>query len=377
MGIKYSVNMNVNSARQDLLAICCTLFIAITTSCGSQNQSKKVNQIVYSNISHSIESKIDTPLLKFTSGIRTILEDNNGHIWFGSNQEGVALFDGKNLTYFDTSSGLSDLQIRSIFEDGKGTIWFEGATGLSSYDGKKITARKSRDYNSKDKWPTDIDILWFKGDESNGYNNAEKSPGVYAYDGKEISYYTFPIVPMIGEDFYYSVTTSFVKDRSDRVWFGTYGAVIGYDGSDFTIIDNNYLGLNKITGLLHIRSIMVDSKGNLWIGNNGIGVFKYDGTKTVHVTEQTNLKVEGNPRNSLKRVFAIGEDALGNIWFGTAESGVWRYDGNYVKNFTKEDGLESDHIWKIYQSKQGELWFAGANPSGVYRFDGESFERKF
>lgn len=365
------------NAHSTLYKLCAIIFLAFTTYSNNHSQSIEANLPLQSHISPPTKNKTGTRLLKFTSGIRSILEDNNGHIWFGSNQEGVALFDGKNLSYFDTSSGLSDLQIRSIYEDGKGTIWFEGATGLSSYDGKKITTRKSRDYNSKDKWPTDIDILWFKGNESNGYNNAEKSPGVYAYDGKEISYYTFPIVPMIGEDFYYSVTTSFVKDRGERVWFGTYGAVIGYDGFDFTIIDNNYLGLNKITGLLHIRSIMVDSKGNLWIGNNGIGVFKYDGTKTIHVTEQTNLKVEGNSGNSLKRVFAIGEDALGNIWFGTAESGVWRYDGNYVKNFTKEEGLESDHIWKIYQSKQGELWFAGANPSGVYRFDGESFERKF
>ena len=48
-----------------------------------------------------------------------------------------------------------------------------------------------------------------------------------------------------------------------------------------------------------------------------------------------------------------------------------------MKNFTVADGLESKHIWIIYKSKQGELWFGGANPSGVYRFNGNSFERKY
>lgn len=131
------------------------------------------------------------------------------------------------------------------------------------------------------------------------------------------------------------------------------------------------------TGSLHVRAIMEDSKGNLWIGNNGIGVLKYDGKETINFTAQQKLKKEDTKGNSLERVFSIGEDTSGNIWFGTVEFGAWRYDGNSVKNFTKEDGLESKHIWLIYKSKQGELWFGGANPSGVYRFTGKSFERKY
>jgi ligand-binding sensor domain-containing protein len=123
---------------------------------------------------------------------------------------------------------------------------------------------------------------------------------------------------------------------------------------------------------------MEDSKGNLWIGNNGIGVLKYDGKKVVNFTDQQKLKKEDTKGNSLEQVFSIGEDASGNIWFGTVyESGVWRYDGNSVKNFTKEDGLESKQIWFINKSKQGELWFGGKDPSGVYRFNGKSFERKY
>ena len=99
------------------------------------------------------------------------------------------------------------------------------------------------------------------------------------------------------------------------------------------------MGLNDETGHLHIRSMMEDRKGNLWIGNNGIGVFKYDGKEIINFTEQQKLKKEDTKGNSLERVFSIGEDDSGNIWFGTAESGVWRYDasadaGNSVKNFT-------------------------------------------
>lgn len=120
-----------------------------------------------------------------------------------------------------------------------------------------------------------------------------------------------------------------------------------------------------------------DSKGNLWIANNGKGVLVYDGKEAINFTAQQKLKKEDTKGNSLERAFSIGEDTSGNIWFGTVESGVWKYDGNSVKNFTKDDGLESKHILTIYKSKQGKLWLGGANPSGVFSFNGKSFERKY
>ena len=166
------------------------------------------------------------------------------------------------------------------------------------------------------------------------------------------------------------------------VWFGTYGALIGYDGKQFKIFDNGSLGFNGTTEFLHIRSIMEDIKGNLWIGNNcggipigGNGVIKYDGKEFINFTKQHQLRKEDTKGNSLNGVFSIGEDASGNIWFGTSDSGVWRYDGHTMKNFTKKDGLDGDLIW-INKSKTGELWFSGGF-NGVYRFNGKSFERKY
>lgn len=216
--------------------------------------------------------------------------------------------------------------------------------------------------------------LWFKGNEIEGYNKLEVYPGVYQYDGQNLSYRLFPVTPKAGDGFKYYISTPFVKGKNGTIWFGMYGALIGYNGSNFIIIDNQYLGLNEQTGSLHIRSIMQDSKGNLWIANNGMGVLKYDGQKVINFTEQQKLKQKDTKGNSLDRVFSIGEDTLGNIWFGTRDFGVWRYDGNSVNNFTEQDGLGSKFIWTIYKSRQGELWFGGAD-SGVYRFNGKSFDR--
>jgi len=361
--------MKVKLDNQNIFILCWAFLIAVTISCNTQSQSNKGNQIV--------QTKTDSKLLKYTTGVRSILEDSKGNIWFGSYNEGVCLLHNGELQYFTTENGLSNNQVRSIYEDKNGIIWFECGGGLSIYDGQKMTIYKERNCDSTKQWKLSNSDLWFKGDETIGYNKLERNPGVYQFDGKSLFYRTFPVKVKSGLENTYSISTNFVRSKNGTVWFGTYGAVIGYNGSDFKILDNEYLGLNAETGSLHVRSIMEDSKGNLWIGNNGIGVLKYEGEKVINFTAQQKLKKEDTKGNSLDRVFSIGEDASGNIWFGTVEFGAWRYDGFSVKNFTKEDGLESKHIWLIYKSKQGELWFGGADPSGVYRFNGNSFDRKY
>ena len=373
---KNTGRMKVKSDRQNTFILRCTFLIIVTSSCINQSESTKANQIV--------KTKTGSKLLKYTTGVRSILEDSKGNTWFGSYNEGVCLLRNGELQYFTTENGLSNNQVRSIYEDKNGIIWFECGEGLSIYDGQKMTIYKERNYDSINKWKLTGSDLWFKSDPTIGFNKLERDPGVYQYDGKNLFYRTFPVEVKSGLENAYSISTNFVRSKNGAVWFGTYNALIGYNAKQFKMFNNDSLGFNGTTEYLHIRSIMEDSKGNLWIGNNcggstigGIGVLKYDGKEFIHFTKQHQLRKEDTKGNSLDRVFSIGEDASGNIWFGTVESGVWRYDGNSVKNFTIADGLDSKQIWFIYKSKQGELWFGGKDPSGVYRFNGNSFERKY
>jgi ligand-binding sensor domain-containing protein len=168
--------MKVKSDRQSIFILCCTFWIIITNSCISQGPSNKENQIVH--------SKDDSIRLKYTTGVRSILEDSKGNIWFGSHNEGVCLLHNGEFQYFTTENGLSDNQVRSIYEDKNGIIWFECGKGLSIYDGQKMTIYKERNYDSINEWKLTDSDLWFKGDETVGYNKLEGDPGVYQYDGK-------------------------------------------------------------------------------------------------------------------------------------------------------------------------------------------------
>lgn len=324
-----------------------------------------------------------SPRLTFTSGIRCILEDAAGNIWFGSHQEGVAKFDGQNLQYFTMEDGLSDNQVRSMYLDQEGNIWFECGVGVSWFDGEKISAYVQKEYTQRNDWQLAPGDLWFKTDPSFGFHEKEGQHGVYRYDGKSLGFLAFPAILETQEAFYYSVSTPFVRRKNGSVWFGTYGAAIGYDGDQFSIIDNEALGFNELTGFLHIRSLFEDSQGNLWIGNNGIGVLVDNGKAVESFSAKHGLTIpwsahdgSKSPDGTLEHVFAIGEDAAGNIWFGDRDTGAWRYDGEEMKNFTKQDGLLTTHIWQIYNSKDGGLWFAMGDGT-VCAFRGDRFERIF
>lgn len=232
-----------------------------------------------------------TALLRFET-VRSMLEDSKGNSWFGSWKEGVARFDGRKLTYFTVDDGLSDNQIRSIHEDRNGVVWFEGGFGISGFDGEKIITPTNKSYASKNDWRLGAGNLWFKEDGAAGATEVEAQPGVYRYDGKTFTYLAYPVPADRAPDNPY-VTTSIAKGKSGRLWFATYGAVFGYDGKSFTVIDDKSLGLDETTGRLHVRCVLEDSKGNLWIGNNGIGVILHDGRRATRFTQEKKLGKAG------------------------------------------------------------------------------------
>ena len=317
---------------------------------------------------------LKTDSLKFTSSIRSIFDDSKGNYWFGSTKEGVCLFNGKAFTYFTVDNGLSNNQVLSIQEDDYGHIWFGTQNGVSSFDGNKMTNHSQNivaDFQNK--WMITERDLWF---------NAGTKEGVYRYDGQKLNYLAFSNPKVINPYNVYSVT-SFSKGKNNMLWIGTYAGIFGYNGSDFTIINDETLGLNIETEPLHIRSLLEDSKGRLWIGNNGIGVLIKEGDTVINFSKKNNLihptssrRGDKSPPGTLEHVFTITEDSRGNIWFGDRDSGIWKYDGETMKNHTKKDGLTNDFAQSIYEDKNGQLWFGMAD-GNIFKFNGKTFEKQF
>lgn len=342
------------------------LLLSLNFSCYEKNiRNKKSN-------GQEITETTKNDTLKFSTGIRAILQDSKGNYWFGSHSEGISFYDGKSFKYFTTHEGLSDNQIRSIQEDKNGKIWFGTAKGVCVYHNGTFTQYKTKLSEPKYEWNKTKGDLWFYASEEDGINR---------FDGVNMNYLVFPKPKNPSTDNSYGVT-GITKDRNGIVWIATYAALFNYNGKQVNLFDNEKLNLKK-NEILHIRSVLADTKGRIWIGNNGIGVILIEGNSIIHFSENHQLIHPNSKRvgdqskpGTLEHVFAIEEDSAGNIWFGDRDTGLWRYDNKTLTNYSIGDKSNNTMIWTIYKDNKNNLLF-GMSDGNIFRFNGKTFENLF
>ena len=98
------------------------------------------------------------------------------------------------------------------------------------------------------------------------------------------------------------------------LWLAVSGGFLRWD-----LNYNSYVKYTTLDGLagLWLKSLALDSSGGLWMGTDGRGVSRFDGS---HWTTYT--RADGLPSD---RVFSIVADSDNNKWFGTTE-GLAKYD---------------------------------------------------
>jgi len=308
----------------------------------------------------------------FTSIIRSILHDSKGNFWFGSDKQGVCKYNGETFTYFTIDEGLSNNQIRTIQEDTQGHIWFATGNGVCTYDGDTIVQQSAiknflPQTTLTSNWQNTPNDLWFNG---------EVEGGIYRYDGKHLNLLNFPILHLNNESSHLGGTVTGISEGiNNMLWISNYNGILGYNGEEF-------IDINEKDISYHVRNILEDSKGRLWIANNGIGVLMYDGKTTHYLSDLLGQDKFPKFTDTIypypvpMHVFGLAEDKHGHIWFGDRDTGAWKYDGTTLKNYTQKDGLPNNFVWHIYQDNNQELWF-GLSDGDVCRFDGKRFKTVF
>jgi len=286
--------------------------------------------------------------------VREVFQDRENNLWFGTNNEGVARYDGNALSFLSTEQGLAGVAIRGILQDTTGDMWFATNHGVSRYNGDRFT-----NYTT-DNGLSDNEI-WCIFEDSNGTIWVGTIAGVCRFDGE--SFAPFPIprtkVDHPANRFGPHVVWSIFEDMDKNLWFGTEGeGARKYDGQSFT----SYTTKEGLAGNA-VLAISGDRNGNIWFATRSGGVSRYDGT-TFH-----NLTQADGPLDN--EIYEIREDRTGNIWFSVRGQGVARYDGTSFTSFGKKDGLTFLHVQEIFEDNTGIIWLGCSG--GLFIYDGESF----
>ncbi len=336
-------------------------FVATTSSCHSQTntQNKKTEQQSQPKDSQIAEYVVE------------IFEDSKENLWFGTNN-GAARYDGKALTYLTTKDGLIGNFVTSFAEDREGTMWFGTHSGLSKYDGKKFTNFTDKDGLVNNR----VSELLI---DKTGNIWVGTWEGVSKLNGTTFS--NFPIPKPDVTLLQYQLTmkdwiTEIIEDKQGNIWFGRdgYGAC-KYDGKSFT----HYTKKNGLAST-SIQVIREDKQGNLWFGSGVVemgnpnqnertgdgGLSRFDGKTFIQFPE-----IKGLSKNE---IYAINEDHNGNIWIGANGVGAYRYDGQNFTLFSETDRADlmpyGYMIQSILEDKKGNIWFGLSG--GLFRLNGNS-----
>ena len=138
---------------------------------------------------------------------------------------------------------------------------------------------------------------------------------------------------------------SLFSDRDGNLWVGTNG-----DGL-YRFKDPPVRMFGKDEGLpsIVIQTVMTSSDGTLWTGANCGGISRFDGTRFRTFSEKQGLL------NSC--VWALAEDPTHDIWVGTWGGGAFRYHNGTFTQYSKKEGMADDVVTSIVAGREGTMWF--------------------
>jgi len=245
-----------------------------------------------------------------SNSVPSIIEDHNGDIWSASYGGGIERFTRstgrrKHYTCFNDQTGKENPYVWRLYEDRQGTLW--AATYVSG-------------------------LLYYFDRNSDRF------------------------VPFNHE------TRDFVclaEDHSGRLWGGASQGIYKVNKQERTY---SFYRVSK-----PVRAIFQDSRNNLWIGTEGLGLIMLDTTSGKIIANYT--EADGLCNNS---VLNILEDDKGNLWLSTFH-GLSKFNpyNRSFKSFFQADGLQSNQFEYNAALKlhSGELAFGGISGLTIFHPD--------
>jgi len=183
------------------------------------------------------------------------------------------------------------------------------------------------------------------------------SEGIARYDGHN----RYTLYNMQSHSVFQSeYITAITEDDNHNLWIGTkFGGVIRFDQKTgkwtnykFEKEDKNSLSNDEI---LHI---LCDSNNRVWIGTeDGLNVYDSD-SDGFYAYKMTT---EDNGIKS-KAILKIEEDSKGNIWLGSWGSGLYLVLANddfsdlKFRQIELKDDVEIKHVWAIEEIDENSYW---------------------
>ncbi len=281
----------------------------------------------YSHASSSeINSEYSVELLTESDGfvsseIYSIIQDNQGFLWFGTGENGIMRYDGRKVTLFNfdtkNQNGLSHDDAGNLMLDRNGIIW------IGTWGG-----------------------------------------GVNRYDPKTGNFQHFTYEAKRSDALASNRIQSLYHDQTGSIWLGSYDK-----GLSRYLGDNSFEGIKKIKGmagsLSHNRIWDMEDNDNdsLWVATS-FGLNLYDKKKKTFshfLPDPSNLTPTG--ANEIRSILKTSKEQL----FVGTQQGPYHFnkDNGLFTSLTISDNEFLGQVNSMIEDSSGHLWFV--TNKGLYR----------
>ena len=311
--------------------------------------------------------------------IRTIIQDYQGFLWFGT-EDGLQRYDGYSLVEYrhdaDDSTSISNNYIFRVYEDSKKNLWVGTLDGgLCWYD------RKNNNFHCLKNDPTDSTSIT---------NNlvrciSESSDGKLYVGLKEggFSYFTIPdnltdkiqFINFAGQKSTSETESISVSDIIEDEDKSILVSVTETGIHRFNPRNRTFKEILSDSIATRAQKMMIDSKKRLWVSTWGDGLYIYDKSsrRLAH-----HVAGPGDQQLKVNQIEGVYEDTEGNFWIPT-DNGLSFLDRNsdpfgrsafvtYRHNAFEPSSLLSNPIKAFYQDKTNRLWI-GSYYGGINIYD--------
>ncbi|MFN2507712.1 MAG: two-component regulator propeller domain-containing protein [Chthoniobacterales bacterium] len=277
--------------------------------------------------------------------VRAISQTSAGHLFFGTNGDGLFALENNHLRHYSASDGLGHDVIGGLATAADGALW------IATYGGG-VTRLKDNQFAS---------IVPEDGLSNNLCLSVYVDPQGLVWIGHNGGGLTCLLprrVRMIDQQSGLAgeIALPILQTKDGAVWVGTATAGVTRFHNGKATIFNTTNGLPRNV----ILALGEDEQGAVWIATaGGAGVTRYSGGTFRNFTPADGL--------SDKTVTAILADRRGRVWLGTEAGGISIYDGERFTSLRRSDGLISDGIVCLFEAGGGDIWI-GTRGGGINRF---------
>ncbi|GAB3410846.1 ATP-binding protein [Massilia agilis] len=299
--------------------------------------------------------------------VLAIVQDADGFMWFGT-QTGLSRFDGYRMTNYRNVVGdprtLAHNYVRALFVDRKGQLWVGTDGGLDRFDPATqgfthfAPSEPGRQGNANRRI---MKIL----DDGKGGMWLGTGDGLQHFDPATGKFHTWHRVPGDASSLSDDLVNALALDAGGRLWVGT---AAGLDSMAPGAASFEHYRSPFGRAYETIHALLLDRDHGLWVGSAG-GLVRW-------AQAPRGERHLFGPAEGLKpgEIDSLYRDEDGMLWIGSREHGLYRWRwrsssfAHYPHLVTDRHSLADDRVPALYRDRVGTLW-VGTWYGGVSRVD--------